>query len=217
MLHRYPMLPMLLLCAGVAFFPRSLPAATTPVAQATVEGLSTPIANSAAARLSEWGPENTAMAQRAGLWDVTETVWTSPDAPAQTTRGLVAERRMIGSMLQETLRTGSRSTDPILRTDYQTFNRVEDRWDYVSMDVRAPVGIMPAWSFDRGDPNRVVLTFEPFAWVGSGPNVTGQMLRMQQIVMRQDADHDSKDQYFMMADGIGKSWLAHRYTYVRRH
>jgi threonine dehydrogenase-like Zn-dependent dehydrogenase len=52
--------------------------------------------------LNELGPENAAMAQRAGLWDVIETTWTSPTS-APTRQNLVAERRMVGSFLEEVL------------------------------------------------------------------------------------------------------------------
>ena len=34
-----------------------------------------------------------------GIWEVTETVWDSPNAAPVGTTGLVAERRMIGSLL----------------------------------------------------------------------------------------------------------------------
>ena len=75
---------------------------------------------------------------------------------------------------------------------------------------------MPAWSSVRGDGATIELTFAPFAFVGTGAEVTGQMLRMEQVIRLQDADHDVKDQYFTMADGTGTKWLAHRYAYVRR-
>ena len=42
------------------------------------------------------------------------------------------------------------------------------------------------------------------------------MLRMEQSVMFQDADRDVKEQRFVMADGTGTMWLAHRYAYIRR-
>ncbi len=174
-------------------------------------------APSAAMRLNELGPENEAMAQRVGLWDVTETVWESPNAAPVSTTGLLAERRVIGSMLQEILRpTSDASGAAIKRMDYLTFNRVAGRWDYVSMDTRAPVGIMPAWSFTRGEDARIVLTFQPFAIAGAGSDVTGQMLRMDTVVSHQGPDRDVKDQHFIMADGTGTMWLAHRYAYLRR-
>jgi hypothetical protein len=169
----------------------------------------------ASARLSELGPENRTLVERTGLWDVIETVWSSPSAPPETTTGLVAERRLIGSMLQEYLYPAN-DRAAILRIDYLSFNRVEGRWDYVSMDTRAAVGIMPAWSFARGDADNITLTFEPFALPGNGAVVSGQMLRMDEVITHQGLDRDRKDQHFIMADGTGTAWLAHQYLYTRR-
>ncbi len=171
-----------------------------------------------AAQLSELGPENQAMTQRAGLWDVTETVWDRPGAAPVTTTGLVAERRMIGSVLQEFLRPADDTAGrDIKRIDYLRFNRVEGRWDYVSMDMRAPVGLMPAWSFERGENATINLTFAPFAVpAGAEADVTGQMLRMTQTITYGEPDQEVKDQFFLLADGTGTKWLAHRYAYKRR-
>lgn len=166
---------------------------------------------------NELGPENSALQQRVGHWSVTETLWNTPGAAPITTTGLVAERRMMGSMLQELLRPASdASAVSVKRIDYLTFNRVEGRWEYVSMDLRAPVGIMTAQSLVRGSSAKIEITFQPFAVAGSGPAVTGQMLRMSQVITHESPDHDSKDQYFDMADGSGTMWLAHRYSYSRR-
>ena len=171
---------------------------------------------SAATRMNELGPENSKIAERAGLWDVTETVWDSPNAAPVVTKGLVAERRMVGQMLQETLRSDSHSSGTILRMDYLSFNRVEARWEYVSIDTRAAVGLMTAQSYDRDEDGRILVTFQPFAIPGSGSEVTGQMLRMRQEIIAQGADREVKNQYFTLADGTGNTWLAHRYAYVRR-
>jgi len=171
----------------------------------------------AAVRMNQLGSENLALAQQAGTWNVTETVWDSPGAEPVTTTGLVAERRMVGSTLQEVIAPASGGPGPAFqRIDYLSFNRVEGRWEYVSMDSRAPVGIMPAWSFAGADEGRIVLTFQPFAVAGAGSDVTGQMLRMQQVVTHQGPNADIKEQYFIMADGTGTMWLAHRYAYARR-
>jgi hypothetical protein len=174
-------------------------------------------APSAATRLNELGPENSQLAQRAGTWDVTETVWDGPKAAPVVTTGLVAERRIIGSLLQEEIRPpADASGKDIMRMDLLTFNRVEGRWDYVSFDIRAPVGLMPAWSSVRGDGATIDLTFAPFAVAGPGTEVTGQLLRMEQVIKYEGPDREVKDQYFMLADGTGTKWLAHRYAYVRR-
>jgi hypothetical protein len=200
----------------------SLAAAQTPAAKAGGSGqlglgnVPLPTA-SAAERMNELGPENTAMAAYAGLWDVTETVWDKPGGEPVATTGLVAERRMIGSYLQEFIRPASdTSNQDIKRIDYLSFERVEGRWKYVSIETRAPVGIMPAYSFDRGDAAGVVLVHEPFAITGGGSDVAGQMLRMNTVVTRDGPNRDVKHQHFILPDGTGTVWLAHRYAYARR-
>lgn len=171
--------------------------------------------DTASIRLNRPDPENDQIGVRAGSWDVVETVWDATGAGPAITTGQVAERRVIGPILQEFLHSGS-DTGDMERIDYLSFNRVDDRWRYVSMDVRAPVGIMPAVSFDRGEPGVIDLQFDPFALAGAGAAIRGQMLRMTQVITSIDADHDRKDQFFLLADGTATKWLAHRYDYRRR-
>jgi hypothetical protein len=182
----------------------------------SLAGAQTLGATSAAERLSELGPENGAMAAYTGLWDVTESVWDTPGSNPVTTTGLVAERRMVGSYLQEFLRPESDIyNQDIKRIDYLSFQRVEGRWKYVSIEMRAPVGIMPAYSYDRGDAAGVVLVHDPFAVAGGESEVAGQMVRMKTVVTRDGPDRDVKNQYVILADGSGTVWLAHRYAYTR--
>ena len=204
---------LLAVAAGVMLSPSS---AISQQAQSAHPNHQAPIADLAAARLNELGPENGAMARGVGLWDVTDTVWENSGAAPEVSTGLVAERRMIGSMLQETLRYASDSLKTILRTDYLTFNRVERRWQYVSMETRAPVGIMTAQSYGRDRDDHILITFQPFAIAGPEQNVSGQMLRMRQEITSQGPDRQVKDQYFTLADGASDEWLAHRYAYTRQ-
>ncbi len=170
----------------------------------------------AAERLMALGPENEIIAARIGVWDVTQTFWQTPGAAPKTT-ALVAERRMVGSLLEETLHPAAAGlAGPINRIDYLKYNRVEGRWDYVSLDTTAVVGIMPAWSFVRGDGKTINLTFMPFATVGTGAEPSGQMVRMEQEISFDGPDRDRKDQFFLLADGGGRRWLGMRYAYTRR-
>ena len=170
----------------------------------------------AAVRLNEPGPQNEMLARRVGLWSVTETVWDHPGAQPVTTTDLVAERTMMGSLLQEFLRHPSDTahTD-VNRTDLLTFNRLQSRWEYVSFDARSPVGLMPASSVAAGDGTSIDLVFAPFAIPGPGVEASGQLLRMEQTIDYVDPNHDVKNQYFTVADGSGTKWLAHRYEYAR--
>ena len=161
------------------------------------------------------GRENAQIAQRVGVWDVTETVWDVPAAKPVVTKW-IAERRMMGEFLEEVLEPAvGAPPEKVQRIDYLSFHRIEGRWKYVSMDTRASVGMMPATSADRGDVADIHLTFEPFAIPIEGSRA-GQLLVMQETITQTDANHDRKDQYFNLADGRGSLWLKHRYEYVRR-
>ena len=173
-------------------------------------------APSAEARMQELGPENSRIAKRAGTWDVVLTSWVSPGAEPTTTR-MVAERRMVGPFLQEIIRfPRDRTGAEFQRIDYLSFNRVEGRWKYVSMDTRAAVGLMPAKSFGRDEPGRITVVFDPFAVAGPGSNVSGQMLSMDQVITDGGPNRETKEQRFMLADGTGRMWLANRFEYRRR-
>lgn len=170
-----------------------------------------------AEQLNTAGAEAERIARRAGLWDVVETVWSVPGALPTVTRGLVAERFMFGSMLQEVIRPlDDAGHKAVVRTDMLNFNRMEGRWSYVSLDTRVPVGLMPAWSNDRGTAEQIAFTFMPFAVPGPNGAVPGQFLRMEQTIRFVDDRHDVKDQYFTLADGTATRWLAHRYAFTRR-
>ena len=170
------------------------------------------------------GPEAQALSARAGIWDVSFTSWDRPGAAPITLTGLVAERRMFGPMLQEILQPAPHASVPgFVRVDQLTYNRLEGRWDYVSMDSRAASGLMPAWSLDHDPAPRIFLSFQPFASAlsplapaGSPVAVGGTLTRMEQVDTMQDADHETKDQYFTFADGVATKWLFKRYSYVRR-
>jgi hypothetical protein len=168
------------------------------------------------AKLNTLGPEGEALAKRVGIWDLTETIWKSPNAEPETTTGLVAERFMMGALLQEIIRpAGDTLRKSVKRTDWMTFNRVEARWQYVSFDTRDPIGLMPAWSNSVGDGKSVALDFYPMA-LWSDDEAGGILLRMRQVTRFDGPDTDSKDQYFTLADGKGVEWLGHRYSYNRQ-
>ena len=173
-------------------------------------------APSAAKRMNTLGAENSLLAQRVGTWDVTETVRSAPGA-APTANHYRVTRKMIGSFFQEIAVPEPGAVDPDFRRIYYlSFNRVEGRWKYVSMVTNSPVGLMPAASFGPSQNGTIALQFEPFAVAGPGANVTGQMLRMDEIITLQDANHDHAEERFRMADGGGKMWVAYRYDYMRR-
>ena len=139
---------------GLAVLAGSLPAAARPQSEGAVD----------TAQWNAFGPEADSLAARTGRWAVVETVWDGPDAKPVATRGLIAERVMMGSLLHELIR--SPEDGGVKRLDTLCYNRVEGRWDYASFDTRAPVGLMPAYSLGRGQGGVIDLAFLPFAIAG---------------------------------------------------
>lgn len=127
------------------------------------------------ARLAELGPEALALARRAGTWDATLTSFSRSGGAPVVLGAMVAERQMIGPMLQEILRSVPGTPGPRFeRVDDLTFNRLEGRWDYMSMDSGVPNGLMVAWSLDHDAGERIFMRFLPFATAGGGPEATGR-------------------------------------------
>jgi hypothetical protein len=167
--------------------------------------------------MSEPGPEAKDLAGRVGVWDVVFTIWAAPGAEPVVTRGLVAERTMIGPFLQEVMRPAPGSPGPdFRRIDYLSYDRVEGRWKYVSLDTRFPAGIMPAWSFSGARDGKLTLQFEPLGFVGFAQEVEGRLTRSDMVITRAGADRELKQQHFIKADGTGVEWLAVQYEYTRR-
>lgn len=189
----------------------------SPETQQTASAETTNAEPSAADRMSKPGAEELMLARRTGLWDVVATVWPAPGAEPIVTAGVVAERNMIGTILQEVMRPDESSTIPdFQRIDYLSYDRVEGRWKYVSLDTRLPVSIMPAWSFAGEKDGVLTMQFEPQGFVGFGEEVEGKQLRSDMIITRQNADRELKQQHFILADGGGKEWLAVQHEYTRR-
>lgn len=181
---------------------------------ARAEPAGTPMA--AAARLSEPGAEEKQLRALEGTYDVTAKMWPAPGADPIVTTDLIAERKMIGSYLQEILRPAPGSDMPeFQRIDYMNFDRVEGRWKYVSMDTRLPVSIMPASSFASAEGSVIRMLFQPQAFVGLGADVEGRFM-LSDMVIDLSGDLRSKEQNFNFATGDGKPRRFTRYEYIRR-
>jgi hypothetical protein len=181
-------------------------------------GSTQPAQPSAAERMSRPGPEEAMLQRQTGTWEVTASLWPAPGAPPMVSKGVVAERTMIGSILQEVMSPAPGSQTPdFRRLDYLNFDRVEGRWKYVSMDTRFPVSIMPARSFGPAKDGKIVVQFEPQGFVGFGGEVEGRYMISDMAISSPDPDRMVKEQHVTMADGTGRSWLFVRYEYVRRH
>jgi hypothetical protein len=200
--RRWPIISCLALCATLSSFAATDPQSATP---------------SAAERMQQPGAEEQLLRQRAGAWTVKATFRPTPDAKPMVTDHLVAERKMVGLYLEETMHPDAGAKVPdFRRLAYQYYSRVEGRWQYVSMDTRFPVGIMPAYSFGNESNGKLTMTFESLAFVGLGNEVEGRMIRSNLEITRTSNDHEFVRQYWVQADGTGRQWPAVEYEYMRR-
>jgi hypothetical protein len=176
------------------------------------DGAKAPSAND---RALEPGPEERQLARRVGTWNVVMTIRPTADARPIVVKGMVAERTMVGLYLQETMRPASGSNLPdFRRIAYLTYNKVEGRWQYTSMDTRAPIGIMFAKSYGNEHDRDITTYFEGFALPGFGPQVEGRFIRARHVVKLEGDDHDLAEQYWIPV--AGSEWLAVQYDFTRK-
>ncbi len=167
--------------------------------------------------MQEPGPEARALEKRVGRWDVTATFRPGASAAPTVTKGLIADREMVGLYLQETMKPAPTTGAPdFRRISYLTYSKIEGRYQFVSLDTRIPVGIMPATSFGKESGGKLTLFFEPLAFVGMGDQVEGHMIRSNYVITRDTEDHDLAQQYWIPSDGSEAEWLAVEYSYVRQ-
>jgi hypothetical protein len=89
-------------------------AAPTPAAKLSTVKAS-PRVPAAVARMQEPGPEARALAKLVGRWDVAATFRASPSATPIVTKGLIADREMVGLYLQETMKPAPSTSAPSSR------------------------------------------------------------------------------------------------------
>lgn len=174
-------------------------------------------ATTAARRLSQPGPEDQQLAAETGVWNVVATLRLTPDAQPVVSGGLIAERTMIGNYQQEVMRPAPGSDAPgFRRIAYLHYFRVEGCWQYVSMDTRFPVGIMPARTCETPADEKLTLAFDSLPFVGLGAEVEGRTINSNLEIVHDGRDHEFIRQYWTRADGTGRRWLAVQYEYRRQ-
>lgn len=171
----------------------------------------------AAKRMMQPGPEDRALASENGTWNVVSTLRLTPDAKPIVTRGIIATRRMIGNYQQEIMKPAPGSDTPdFRRLAYLHYFRVQGCWQYVSMDTRFPVGIMPAKGCEEAHDGKLTLEFDSIPFVGLGDKVEGRSINSNLVIVHDGPDHEYIRQYWTRADGTGQRWLAVQYEYTRR-
>lgn len=172
-----------------------------------------PAGGPTAASMLEPGPEGASLARQVGAWDVVMTIRTSPGAAPVVVGGMIAERSMVGLYLTEVMKPAPGSDMPDFRRfDHLTYNRVQARWDYVSLDTRAAIGIMYFRSHAQEPGAAITVYVDNFADPGIG--VVGSSVRARHVDQMESDGRHTKRQYWTKPGR--PEWLAVSYEYRRR-
>jgi hypothetical protein len=160
------------------------------------------------------GPRTEALAQRVGRWAVTMTFRPTPEAEPVIDDDIIADRTMIGGIyMQEIMRPSDGSATPnFRRIAYLSWNRLNDRYDHVSLDTRYP-RIMDYTNFGVDGSNEITFYIERFVDPGFGPELEGRGMRMRQVVSFDGPDTETVRQYWTPPGG--GEWLVVEYRYRR--
>ena len=156
------------------------------------------------------------LSKKSGLWSVTMTIQPTGDSKPVIIKGLKAERSMVGAFcLHEIMAPLKGAAMPrFTRMSDLDYNLNESRWDYTSIDSRITAGIM-FFSFHSATGDSITSYIQNFPHPGLGPKQTdrGKSVRLRNVFLTVDANHDVVNQYWKLTDGT--EWLAITYDYVR--
>jgi len=161
-------------------------------------------------------PETERLTERVGGWDVVMTLRTASNAKPIIIAGLIAERTIIGPYLQEIMKPAPGSKVPdFRRIDYLTYNTLQRRWQYLSMDTRAAVGLMFAQGVGSDQGGDITVSFADFpAPTEFGPELAGHFMRARHVLTRESDSREVVRQYWTV--GAFPEWVGVQYEYTRR-
>ena len=154
---------------------------------------------------------------KTGKWSVTMTARPTPGSPAQTVKGITAERSMVGThCLHEVMQPAPGSKVPgFTRVSDLAYNQNESRWNYTSIDTRFTIGIMFFTNYSSKYDTIISYT-DYFPSPGFSPDKEdkGKAFRGRNLIINR-SDNVQIVQLFMQ-NADGKEWLAVQYEYTRQ-
>jgi Protein of unknown function (DUF1579) len=168
------------------------------------------------ARSTVAAEHHTFIRQMVGTWDVRTRIWTGPGVAPVRLPPATARRRLIGdTLLEEVMTPASRSVqDPFVRMAYFSYNRVNQRYEWLSMDTRAPQ-MMYERSLNGHEKNAVSLYLDSFVLPQWG-KATYAAFR-QRRVFEFELNRQVVRQYWTPLSGEDSvEFLAVEYVYVRQ-
>lgn len=162
------------------------------------------------------GPEYDWLKPMAGHYEVDMRIWPKPGAAPIPLGTFKVTRQFVGNFLQEIMEPlPGKNTPPFSRITYLSFNKINQRWEYIVMDTRFPI-MMFETSFDGKIANGKEMTtylsaFPVPAMIGK--ETAGQMAKQRRTFSIEGPDRDVMHQYWTLPSG--KEYLAIEYVYKR--
>jgi hypothetical protein len=162
------------------------------------------------------GPEYDLIRRMVGQWRVQMRIWPSAGAEPIVTPPMVATRELVGdAYLQEFMEPApGTEQDPFRRIAYLSFNNARRRYEYLSMDTRAP-GMMFETSYadELEEPDTIAVYLDNFTFPGWGLELTGQLVKQRRLLRVTDADTTLCRQYWTLP--ANAPYLSVEYVYSR--
>jgi hypothetical protein len=157
------------------------------------------------------------IASRTGIWRVNASVHETVSSEPIVETGFEATRRMIGPYLEERMGATPGSGWPDFdRIAYLRHFTDPCRWQYVLLDGRFPVGILPAWSEGEEVDGILRLRYVEPGFARLGALIERRIVGTQLVITRDGTDHEIAEQYWKSADdGEAQPWVGVRYEYWR--
>lgn len=158
--------------------------------------------------------------QMVGSWDVQQKMWPGAGAKAIDLPPAIATRHLVGgAYLEETMQLASGSKQPpFTRTAYFNYNAVTHRYEYASMDTRAPQLMIEKGAATAMDPHHsITLQGSEFLAPKWGA-ATDVKFRYRLAIGPVEHDRQVVRLYLTPLSGTaGKEFRAFEYVYTRRH
>jgi len=161
------------------------------------------------------GPELDLFRPLVGDWTVERRLWTTADAEPTTLPPAIARRRMIQDVFLEEVMEPAPGSDqpPFTRTAFLSFNDLNGRYEYVSLDSSYPP-MMFETAFDNTltNGNTIKVYHDAFVSPGFDPGSAGQLLKQRRDFTVESADRVIMTQYWTPPSGEEYLGLETLYT-----
>lgn len=185
----------LALLAGVLALPPVTSAlqgkAVTPTPTSQAQGSQT---LSASLRYAQPGPLLKKLQTMIGTWKTQITLKPTPQATPVVSNNLTTRWTWVvdGCYLQEEV-TGQLGGAPYYRLGYLTYNNLDKRYEFVTLD-HFDTGFMSYESMEDGSGTTTL--FGHFTQGGTGPTLAGQEIKIRYVFHWPDQHHMSEEMYF---------------------